>query len=160
MSFVHLHLLLNHVPVIGIVFVVFVLLAALRLRNDGMAKLALIMLAGIAAVTALVYFTGEPAEDAVEKLAGVSKAIIHDHEEAAELSFIATSIGGVLALVVLWFNRRRELARATIVASLGGVLVISGMMAWTANLGGAIRHTEIGASAGGEVGHTDDSDDK
>jgi uncharacterized membrane protein len=149
MSLVHLHLLLNHVPVIGMLFVLFVLVAAFRARSSDMGKLGLVMLAGIGAVTALVYFTGEPAEDAVEKIAGVSRAMIHDHEEAAEAAFIATSIAGVLALAMLWWHRRRELPRSIVAVVFAVALGVSGLMAWTANLGGQIRHSEIRSSSSG-----------
>jgi uncharacterized membrane protein len=151
MSLVHLHLLLNHVPVIGMLFVLFVLVAAFRARSSDMGKLALVMLAGIGAVTALVYFTGEPAEDAVEKVAGVSRAMIRDHEEAAEAAFIATGVAGVLALVALWWHRRRELPRWVVAASFAATLAVSGLMAWTANLGGQIRHSEIRATSAGDI---------
>src|SRR5688572_23069651 len=102
MSFVHLHLLLNHVPVIGIVFVLGVLLAALWRRNSDVAKAGLSALVAVALDTVAVFFTGEPAEEAVENLAGVSDAVIHAHEDAALYSFIATGAAGAIALYLLW----------------------------------------------------------
>jgi hypothetical protein len=143
MTLVHLHLLLNHVPVIGTFFVAFILLAALWRRNEAIAKLGLVALAGVGLVAAAVYFTGEPAEEAVENLAGVADRIIHDHEEAAELAFIGSSIAGVVAVLLLAWSRRRELPRWTVAATLALVLGVAGLMAVTANLGGQIRHTEI-----------------
>jgi len=122
MSLVHLHLLMNHIPVIGILFVAIVLIAGLRMRSSDMAKLGLVMLAGVAAVSAIVYFTGEPAEDAVEKLAGVSRAFIHSHEEAAELAFIGAAIAGVLGVAALWTYRKRALPRWAAGAALAVVI--------------------------------------
>ena len=155
MSLVHLHLLLNHVPVIGIVFVALVLLAALRMQHGGdVSRLGLLLLVGVGAVAAAVYFTGEPAEDAVERIAGVSRAVIHQHEEAAEAAFIGAAITAGFALLALFRYRRRELPRAVTGAMLVFTLVVSGLMAWTANLGGQIRHSEIRTTttqADGEV---------
>jgi len=151
MSFVHLHLLLNHVPVVGVFFVLLVLGVALWRRNSEIGKLALVLLVGIAAVTAVVFLTGEPAEEAVENVAGVSDALIHSHEDAATAAFATIAIVATLALAPLWWYRRRELPRWIVGASFVAVLGVGGLMAWTANLGGQIRHTEIrsASTAGG-----------
>lgn len=148
MSVVHLHLLLNHVPVIGTFFVAFVLAVAIWRRNDGMAKLALVMTVGVGLVAAAVYVTGEPAEEAVEHLAGIGESMIHEHEEAAELAFVASSLAGVLAVLLLLWARSKPLARWASSATLVVLLGVGALMARTANLGGQIRHTEI---SGGSV---------
>ena len=161
MSTVHLHLLLNHVPVIGILAVAFVLIVAFARKNDAIGKLGLAMLVGIALVTIVVYFTGEPAEEAVEDLAGVSESLIHSHEEAAEVAFIATALAGLAALGLLLRSARRALARWAVAGTLALSLVVAGLMAWTANLGGQIRHSEIrGAGAAVQQGEADDDDDR
>ncbi|HEU4996154.1 MAG TPA: hypothetical protein VFT29_15160 [Gemmatimonadaceae bacterium] len=152
--------MLSHVPVIGVAFAVLVLAASLALRNSAMGKLGLLILVGLGVATAIVYFTGEAAEEAVEKLSGVSESIIHEHEEVAEVSFAAMGVGAVLALGALWWYRRRDLARWATMASLCVALVITGMMAWTANLGGQVRHTEIRATAGVVDEAREDSDDR
>lgn len=149
MSVVHLHLLLNHVPVVGVLLVALILTVALVRNSDAIGKLGLATLAGMALVTVAVYFTGEPAEEAIEGLAGVSEVSIHAHEEVAVAAFSVTALGGVVAVAVLWWYRRRPLARAAMAASLLIVLLASGLMARTANLGGQIRHTEIRAGAVG-----------
>lgn len=157
MSPVHMHLLLNHVPVVGILFVILVLAAALRKGNSDIARLGLLMMVVIAAVSAAVYFTGEPAEEAVEAIAGVSETAIHDHEEAAEVAFIATLVAGVAALSLLWLYRRRELPHWAPGTALVMALLVTGLMTWTANLGGQIRHSEIrSAATASEVTGNDD----
>jgi len=158
MSFVHLHLLLNHVPVVGVVFVVLLLAVALWKRHSDIGKLALALLAGIAAITAIVFLTGEPAEEAVENVAGVSEALIHQHEDVALVALISTGVVGALALGLLWWYRRQTLPRRLVGASLVVMLGVSGLMAWTANLGGQIRHSEI-RSAGAVIGSEAERDD-
>jgi hypothetical protein len=147
MSSIHLHLMLNHVPVIGMVFALLILGVAAWRRNDGMSRLGLAVMVGLAAVTAVVFVTGEPAEEAVEQIAGVSEAMIHPHEEAAEASLIATAIAGTLALIALGAFRRRAVPRWVTGAAFTAALAVSTMLGWTANLGGQIRHTEIGGTA-------------
>jgi formate hydrogenlyase subunit 3/multisubunit Na+/H+ antiporter MnhD subunit len=158
MSFVHLHLLLNHVPMIGTLFVLVLLAVAFWKRSDAMGKLALVLLVGISLVTAIVFLTGEPAEEAVENVAGVSEAVIHRHEDAANVALVGASLLGAFSVALLVWYRRRPLPRWTVGASLMAVLSASGVMAWTANLGGQIRHTEIRSSSTMR-GAVDGSDD-
>lgn len=147
MSLVHLHLLLNHVPVVGTLIALLLFATALLLRETVSTKFALAFTAGLAVVALAVYFTGGPAEDAVEKLAGVTERSIERHEEAAELATIAMGALGALCLIALAVFRAKRPPRWVALAGLLGTIAVSALMGWTANLGGQIRHTEIqGAS--------------
>ena len=152
MSIVHLHLILNHVPVVGMVFALLILGVAAWRRNDGMGRLGLAVMVGLAVVTATVFLTGEPAEEAVEEVAGVSEAMIHPHEEAAEAALIVTGIAGAMALVALGAYRRRALPRWLTGTAFMAALVSTTMLGWAANLGGQIRHTELGGTASASSG--------
>jgi hypothetical protein len=143
MSIVHLHLLLNHVPVVGTLFALLLFAAAILLPQTVSIRFALGVSAALAVVAAAVYFTGGAAEEAVEKLAGVTERAIEQHEEAAEVSTIAMSIFGALSLVALLIFRKGRVPRWVGAAGFAGTVVLSGLMGWTANLGGQIRHTEI-----------------
>jgi uncharacterized membrane protein len=146
MSSIHLHLLLNHVPVIGTVLGVLLLAVAVARRSDELGKVALWLFALLAGTSVLVFLTGEPAEELVEKLPGFSEALTERHEEAALVATIVMGLVGLFSLVVLAVFHKRPLARwATPVAfvlSLG----TAGVMGYAANLGGQIRHTEIRAA--------------
>jgi uncharacterized membrane protein len=144
MSWVHLHLLLNHVPLLGAAFATFLLAFAMLKGSDELKKVSL----GASVIAALiaipVYLTGEPAEEAVEKLPGVSEAIIGRHEAAALVALIMVLVLGVVAIAGLVFfrrNRRIPLWFGTVALLLS--LVACGAMGWTANLGGQVRHSEI-----------------
>ena len=143
MSIVHLHLLLNHVPVVGTLFALLLFAAAIFLRETVSTRFALGFSAAIALVAVAVYFTGEPAEEAIEKLAGISERVIEQHEEAAELSTIAMSMFGALAFAALVIFRKGKMPRWVGAAGLAGTIVLTALMGWTANLGGQIRHSEI-----------------
>lgn len=69
--------------------------------------------------------------------------MIERHEEIALLSTIALAAFGVLALVTLLRLRRKPVPRGIVIAALIGSAAISSAFAWTANLGGQIRHSEI-----------------
>lgn len=143
MTFVHLHLMASHIPVIGILLLLPLLAFALLKRSDDVAKTGLWGLALIGIAAAAVYLTGEPTEEGVESLAGISKPLIEQHEEAALIATILLGIAGVLALYALYRSRKTPLSRGVIITALVAAFGISGVFAYTANLGGKIRHSEI-----------------
>lgn len=150
MSVVHLHLLLNHVPVVGALVGVALLLYAVMRRSSEIGKVALALFAVLAAVSVAVFLTGEPAEEIVENLSGYSQSITEEHEELARIAMIVMVGFGILAIGALVYFRRKLLPRWLAAASLLVSLTVGGLMAATANLGGQIRHSEIrsGAPAG------------
>jgi uncharacterized membrane protein len=148
MNAAHWHLLLNHVPVLGTVFGLAALAAGLWKASEDLKRLALVVFAAGALLAVPVYLTGEPAEDVVKRLPGVGRDALERHEDAA-----GAALGGVLALGVvsvaglIGFRRRRPVADWLAVSVLLGAVVVSGLMGWTANLGGQVRHTEIRSTA-------------
>jgi uncharacterized membrane protein len=151
MSLVHLHLLLNHVPVVGAVFGLLFLVVALVRRDGALAKVSFAFLALVGAVSVAVFMTGEPAQEAIEKLPGFSERLIDRHEDAALLATIVAGTMGALALASLILYRRRALPRWLTMLGLVAAVGASAMMAYTANLGGQIRHSEIRAGAASPV---------
>ncbi len=151
----HLHLLLNHIPVLGVGFGLAVLgWATFRPRPD-FARLALVVIIVSALAAIPTYLTGEPAEDAIEGVAGAIEPWVEPHEEAALVSLVLVEGLGLLGLVVLWSARRAAApSRPWKMASVALALATAGSLAYTANLGGLIRHTEIrsGAPRPGDAG--------
>lgn len=147
MSTVHLHLLLNHFPIVGSIFTTAILALAVMRKSTELAKLAFWSFAGLGILSVIVYLTGGSAEEAVERLPGVSEAVIEQHEEAALVAAIAIGVIGAFAAVLLFWFRRRLLPRAVVSAMLVGAVGVAGLMAYAANLGGQIRHTEIRSGA-------------
>jgi uncharacterized membrane protein len=147
MSAVHLHLMLNHVPVVGTIIGILLLAVALLRRSSELAKVTLGLFALLGAAALAVFLTGEPAEELVEKLPGFSEAITHAHEEVAELAVVASVGLGVLALAALALFRGRALPRWVIAGGLALAIVAGGLMGYTGYLGGQVRHTEVRAAA-------------
>lgn len=144
MNLTHLHLALNHIPVLGTAFGLALLIFGLWRKSNELKKTALCTFVVIALMAVPAYLTGEPAEDGVEGLPGVSEAIIEQHEEAANVAFASVGALGVIALLGLLALRHGRsvppwFAGLMVIAS----LTVSGLMGWTANIGGQIRHTEI-----------------
>ena len=90
-----------------------------------------------------VYLTGEPAEEMVKSLPGVSKAIVEQHEEAAAVAFTGVIIMGLPGLAGLAASRGGRLTPAWFVSTtLGASVIVVALVGWTAH-GGQVRHTEI-----------------
>lgn len=144
MSAAHWHLMLNHIPLLGLFFgAVLLAYGAWRASEDVQrASLGLLVLAGLSALA--VYLTGEPAEEVVEGLAGVSHDAVEAHEEGALYALIAglaTSAAALGALLYGW--TRRSLARWAVLLTLVLALATTGLLGYTANLGGKISHPEL-----------------
>ena len=147
MNTVHLHLLLNHLPVVGTVIGTLLLAVALVRRSDELGRTSLGLFALLGLIAVAVYLTGEPAEDAVEKLPGISDGLIDRHQDAALVATMVIGVIGAFALGALLIYRRRTLPRWVTLFGFAAALVGSSAMAYTANLGGQIRHTEIRSGA-------------
>jgi hypothetical protein len=145
MNSIHLHLLLNHVPVIGALLGLALLSVAYLRRSDELGKFALGAFAALGAVSVVVFLTGEPAEEIVEKLPGFSEALTERHEEAALVATIVMGVVGFLSLIGLVVFRSRTLARWVVPTALVLALGATATIGYAANLGGQIRHTEIRA---------------
>ena len=137
------HLMLNHLPVLGVLFSALVLGIGLITRNTAITRLAIATLVASALAAIPVFLSGEPAEEAIEHSAGVSEQVIEAHEDAARIAIIAVELLGLAALLGWLRYRRSDLNRGFAPVLLLATLVLSGWMAWTAHLGGQIRHPEL-----------------
>ncbi len=142
------HMFVNHLPVVGFIGVVLGLLVSLKVKSLDIRRFVLLatVLVGLTALPSL--WTGEPAEEVIEDLPGVSKRLIHEHEELAEkATVLAVITSGVAALAFVLQRRRPETMNKSIPAVLLFSLVTSGLMGWSAHEGGKIRHPEINPDA-------------
>lgn len=147
MNTVHIHLLLNHFPVIGTLMGGGLLLWGILKKQDAYANAAAVILFLVALIAIPVYLTGEPAEEAVEHLPGVQERAIEMHESAAGLAMILMAATGLTAVFTLILSRRQKqsagIARAVLFAI---TFLCFSAMARTGYYGGQIRHTETGAT--------------
>ncbi|WP_456429017.1 hypothetical protein [Rhodocaloribacter sp.] len=140
MSAAHVHLLLNHVPILGILFGTLLLAFALWRKKPELVRLSLGLFVFTGLVAIVVYLTGEGAEELVEHGPGVSESLIEAHEDAALFAFIAALVLGAASLAAL-FVRDLQQRLAPVVLALA--VVTSGLMVWTGAQGGQINHPEI-----------------
>ena len=155
MSLTHLHLMLNHIPVIGLLIGIGLLGTAIAMKKSDLAKASLGLFVVLGVISVVVYLTGESAEEAVENLAGFSETITERHEEFA---LVATVVIGTLAafsLGVLALFRTKPLPRWITLSGFALALITSGFMGYTALLGGQVRHTEIRPDVASALTETD-----
>lgn len=144
----HIHLLLNHFPIIGTLIATLLLGFAMIRKNHSLRSASQAVMVSMALVAIPVYLTGEPAEESVEDLPGVSESLIESHEDAAKSALIALECAGALCIAA-WFTGRNQhsAASAVNIGALGVSIVACALMAYTGNLGGQIRHSEIRSGA-------------
>ncbi|MBC7533010.1 MAG: hypothetical protein H7318_15660 [Oligoflexus sp.] len=120
---------------------------ALKVRSLDVKRFVLLgtIVAGLSALAP--YWTGESAEEVIEHWPGISKDLIHEHEELAEKATALSIVTAAAAGVAFFLERRRP---QTLGRSLPVVFVLSlltlGVMGATAHEGGKIRHPEINPS--------------
>lgn len=141
---VHLHLLTNHVPVIGAFFGALVLVIGMLRKSPPTLAAAYWVFVLSAALGLVAYFTGEGAEEAVEHLPGVSRRLIGSHEDVGKFTLAGMVILGILSIIGLIRSKNHyDKIKALAMINLIVALLSFGVGAYTAYTGGMVRHTEI-----------------
>jgi uncharacterized membrane protein len=145
----HIHLMLNHLPVVGAPLLLLLLTIGLLRGSRELVTVSLILTVGLALVTGFVYFTGEPAEELVEHAPWFREALAETHEEHATVSLVAVLSTGVLSTVALALRRRPRLGPRLARVAWVGLALSTILLGWTAWSGGQIRHEEVRAEVPG-----------
>src|SRR5436190_6288854 len=156
----HLHLLLNHVPTVGAVVALGLLVLALVRRDEPLKHAALEVLFVIAVVTLPVYMSGVAAHQKLRDRPELSDDAMRVHHDAALAGFAVKEFAGFVAWVALWQSRRRGRAARGLVPAVTLLSIVAlALMARAANLGGEIRHPEIQTDlSAGAAAFVDDPD--
>jgi len=152
LNFAHLHLLLNHFPIIGSIIGIALFFASFFGKNEDLRRSSLIVFAFVALLTIPTFLSGFGAQLAIQGKPGVSDTLMSRHEGSAMLSLWFMLATGVFSLVGLWQTRYngRPARWSIAVIFLLSVLTVA-VMARTGNTGGDIRHPEVSANANGTV---------
>ena len=148
MNAAHVHLLLCHVPTLGVLFASVLLVAATLRRDRNLHRAALVglVVASLAAVP--TYLSGDGARAVVESAPGMADELIDVHRDDAWRSLLPTIALGVGAVVALFLSRGgRELDGWLQMIMLLLAVAALAALVWTSSRGGTIRHREI-------AGHT------
>jgi len=156
----HLHLMLNHLPVLGVPALLALLVWGLAGNIPTVARGALWLTLALAAVTAAVYLTGEAAEELVEGLPTFEERLVERHELVALWTTVMVVATGLLAAGALYISARRGVQGSKalirlVVVGLALSTVALGVTAWT---GGPIGHPELRQGVIGERSSSVDDD--
>jgi len=144
MNSAHLHLVVNHFPIIGLIIGFIILLIGLIIRSSVSKRVGLFTLLGSIVAVFPSFKTGEGAEETAEHLPGVKESLIERHEEIAEQFMVFAWIIIPLILVGLyadWKQKKFLPLLHYVIAIVSLVAIIFAKQVGTT--GGEIRHTEI-----------------
>lgn len=144
MNAVHFHLVVNHLPIVGVLIGFLVLLTGYIIKSTEVKTTSLGIFIFSALATIAAIYTGEAAEDIVENLSGVSETLIHAHEEKAELFYTMMLILGGASLLTLFFQFKKFLFvkygfMVVVLLSISNIVIST----FVGTSGGEIMHTEI-----------------
>jgi uncharacterized membrane protein len=144
MNDAHLHMVVNHFPIIGTILAIGILIAGILTKNNGV-KLTSYFIFIIAAVFGLMSMaTGDGAEELVKDMPGIGWQIIHEHEELAEKLALLLDVLGILSIVALYLNFKKNPKEKLVTLIILVVAIVSLVVVQKVGTsGGEIRHTEI-----------------
>ena len=144
MDWVHLHLALNHLPVLGTPFVLLLLLWSWWRKQPVTGRFSLWLFVVLSAASIAVKYTGDFAWEKVQPQPGFDPALVERHEQAADQATTGVFLLGIAAAVALYVSRAGR-ASPVWARALVAVMAVATclLMARTANFGGHIRHPEI-----------------
>lgn len=139
----HIHLMINHFPLFTTLMGIILLVYTLVTKNKNFEKLYMILfiVSGLSIIP--TYFSGENTEHIVEKINGVARRAIHPHEEAGEKALIVTILLGIFSIGKIFIKNNEKATKALTYLILIASIASLGLISYTANLGGQIRHTEL-----------------
>ena len=144
LTLVHLHLMLNHIPILGAIFLALLLGFALWRNHPIIQRVTLAGTVLVALLTIPVYFTGEPAEEAIEHSPDFNEDLVEQHEDRGMITLIVVLVTGAAAVGTLALARGGKALRPALLRLvLLGLVASSAIAAWTALDGGQIRHPEV-----------------
>jgi uncharacterized membrane protein len=144
MNLTHLHLVTNHIPVIGTAFGILFLLGGMFRKSLELQAAAYLTFILSTFGVIIAYFTGEPAVESVEYIFDVTEQSIDAHANAAKATFFSMLVLSALSLIALFLVNKKPSRVGGFAQIVVLVAAVSfGLAAYTSNLGGKIRHTEI-----------------
>lgn len=148
MDLAHLHVMITHLPIFGTLIGALVLINGLYTKNN-QTQMAAYYIFILSAIGVLISnYTGEFAEETAEKIQGVVKSNIHEHEEAAEFAVIFVNILGFLSIIgALIAKKKFKWNKNYGIMILILSLFCLSVLFRTGYLGGQIRHTEFNSSS-------------
>jgi uncharacterized membrane protein len=141
----HIHVLINHVPLLGTLFGIILFISGLIFKNKSFEKAGLLTFIVVGLATIATYFSGGMAVGAIKKIAGTSRDAIHEHREMAETALylmLGLMLASLTVMVVQWRSKNRK------TGTMKGIVLVLALitfvfMSLVNNLGGKVRRPEL-----------------
>jgi len=171
MDIAYLHVVINHLPIMGVPIALGLLLLGLWARDDAIKRAALLSFVVLGLLTIPVFLTGKVGEDFIERVPGLSGEAIDAHEDMATLAFAGTELLAALALFLFlrhgglaMLGRRASPPDMPVPAMASAVVVVAAlaagaMLGYAGRLGGKISHTEFAPDAQAAMEQDDERED-
>ncbi|MDR3665724.1 MAG: hypothetical protein P4L35_02665 [Ignavibacteriaceae bacterium] len=145
MTLTQFHLMVNHLPIFGMIVLFFLLAYAVIFKKEKLIRIYFWYIAATALLTIPVFLTGDPSSEYLKSVfPGVNNDLIENHETFGYISLIVILVLGVSGLAALRFFKNKESLPSWFKYSYLVLALISALaISWTGKTGGEIRHTEI-----------------
>ena len=138
----HWHLLFNHLPVVGIIFLALLLAYGLVRKSSSVIIASYWFFVLLAVLTFITSNTGGSAAGYLSHAGLASDDLIKPHAEAADKAELAIYLGAALSLATLFVKRLKTIRIMPVIILLVALVGVV-LMGWTSLLGGEIMHKEI-----------------
>ncbi len=142
-----IHLMLNHIPIIGSFMGIVLLAFGVFRRDKSLLHAGFITLIIVAIITFPVVSSGHGAEEIVEEM-GISHDLIEAHEALAGTAFWMVEVLGLLAVIglILSFLEHKAKRMLSVLTLILGLIVFF-FLVRVGDAGGEIHHPELRESA-------------
>jgi len=143
MNLTHLHLMINHAPIMGSYLLFLGFGYAVFMKKEHLLRPLMWFYVFTAAATVVVYRTGDPAAEEMKKLPGMSAELIQNHEDVAFIALLLILALGIASFIGIRYFKKEMPVPAWfkygfLVIAFVSVVTISA----AAQIGGNIRHPE------------------
>ena len=144
MNAVHLHLMFNHLPIVGLGFTLILHALALARNSNELKQVTCWFYIMIGLFAIIPILTGDGAGKMVLSYPDINRDTIENHETWGYIFFYGLLLNGALAAAALWFSREKpERMKRFGFALLIVAFVLTIFAYQTGTTGGQIRHPEI-----------------
>lgn len=145
-NWAHLHLVTNHIPIIGLGLVSLWLLWGHLIRSEEVVRAGYLMLVLVALGTAVTFVSGREAalKPEVMMSSWFNLQRVQEHQERGHIgAYVVWAAGAAALLALILQAAKRRVPKALVGAILALTLIGTGVVAWVADAGGRIHHEEI-----------------
>lgn len=159
MNAAHLHLIINHFPIIGVTFGLVFLIIGIFNRNSLFRNIAFVVFFASFVFGIISLTTGHAAEDFIEKLPNVNETFIDMHEDLATIYLWLLGILAFFSIVSFFIETKAKKSTLplNIVILIWSLFVIY-FSTRVGSSGGEIRHPEIRTNSTQTIEQDQDKD--